>query len=116
MLNKCTNPACGEPFKHLDQGRLFRLSCERTSPTAEVQEPEYFWLCRQCSGTLTLRLDDAAKVRAVIAKDEVSHSRAGGHFIALDRKQGFMLSALLFFASPKFDWESAPHARAAFAR
>lgn len=116
MLNKCTNPACAASFRHLDEGRLFRLSTETVTNGSPKKEPEYFWLCRQCSGTLTLRLDSEAKVRAVAAQDQVSHNRAGGHFIALDRRHGFMLSALLFFAAPKFDWESAPQARAAFAR
>jgi hypothetical protein len=58
MLSKCANPECGESFRYLHEGKIFRLS-----PTTEVQieagmfRPalhERFWLCPRCSQKMTV--------------------------------------------------------------
>ena len=58
MLSKCANPECGESFRYLHEGKIFRLS-----PTTEVHiaagtfKPalhERFWLCARCSKKMTL--------------------------------------------------------------
>jgi hypothetical protein len=58
MLSKCANPECGENFRYLHDGKIFRLS-----PTTEVHiaagtfKPalhERFWLCGRCSKNMTL--------------------------------------------------------------
>jgi hypothetical protein len=67
MVSKCANPGCSAPFLYLRQGKLF---CIETSMTADDQGPsfgadpaverrsrrmEFFWLCEDCTVTLTLR-------------------------------------------------------------
>jgi hypothetical protein len=64
MLSKCANPACTTPFHYLRDGKLFQidtsLSCPlRVGPqlVAEPRQPqrvEFFWLCAECSSTMTL--------------------------------------------------------------
>jgi hypothetical protein len=58
MLSKCANPDCSEIFRYLHQGKIFCLA-----PTPEVeavtgeflpQFEERFWLCDECSETMTV--------------------------------------------------------------
>jgi hypothetical protein len=58
MLSKCANPDCSESFRYLHQGKIFCLV-----PTPEVeavtgeflpQFEERFWLCYECSKTMTV--------------------------------------------------------------
>lgn len=61
MLAKCANPSCSAVFRHLQEGKLFRLETEITlaSPVSfgagDPGKTEYFWLCSRCSKTVTLR-------------------------------------------------------------
>jgi hypothetical protein len=71
MLTKCANPECAAPFLYLTRGKLFRLEtgvgpaqggqdlCEAKNPTRKL---EYFWLCEECSQSLTLSFDRAAGI------------------------------------------------------
>jgi hypothetical protein len=65
MLDKCANPICPNPFRRLNQGQLFRVeqrsyAAVTTSPLAAARRirprrrVEHYWLCDQCSSTLTL--------------------------------------------------------------
>jgi hypothetical protein len=64
MLSKCANPACTAPFHYLRDGKLFQIDTAVGSPHSPgpelVTEPrhpqriEFFWLCAQCSTTMTL--------------------------------------------------------------
>lgn len=65
MISKCANPACSAPFLYLHSGKLFRFERE----AIEDKQPllgfdstvrkhstgvEFYWLCQNCSATLTL--------------------------------------------------------------
>ncbi|HUO61214.1 MAG TPA: hypothetical protein VMU24_11135 [Candidatus Acidoferrales bacterium] len=73
MLKKCANPQCTAMFTHLGRGRLFRV--QRNGPKlaesnleAKKERPallEYFWLCDQCAGTLTVAVDRKQIVRVI---------------------------------------------------
>ena len=63
MLSKCANPECTAPFHYLRDGKLFQIDTSALSQSAgpqlvnEVKPPhriEYFWLCTQCSSSMTL--------------------------------------------------------------
>ena len=64
MLSKCANPVCTTPFHYLRDGKLFQIetslsSRQRVGPqlVAEPKQPqrvEFFWLCAECSSTMTL--------------------------------------------------------------
>jgi hypothetical protein len=62
MLSKCANPGCPATFLYLHQGKLFRLDASieiiAGTPVVEAKKParrlEFFWLCNQCAGELTL--------------------------------------------------------------
>ncbi|HET7440021.1 MAG TPA: hypothetical protein VFJ47_01870 [Terriglobales bacterium] len=67
MVSRCANPACAAPFRYLHEGRLFQIErrLDRTAadhsefpddpgskrPASQV---EFFWLCKNCSLTMTL--------------------------------------------------------------
>ena len=62
MLHKCANPPCSTLFRKMSEGRLFQLP--RPAVVPEGKKPrhagygvEYFWLCDQCSPSLTLQFD-----------------------------------------------------------
>jgi hypothetical protein len=52
MVAKCANPECGAPFLYLRQGKLFAIP--RPALSVRATRLEYFWLCGNCSGTLTI--------------------------------------------------------------
>jgi hypothetical protein len=64
MLSKCANPSCTTPFHYLRDGKLFQIDTSVSSPqsgglelVAEPNQPhriEFFWLCAECSSTMTL--------------------------------------------------------------
>jgi len=59
MLSKCANPGCPASFLYLHQGKLFRFDTAGEStagqrPEKSVHHVEFFWLCDECSGKLTL--------------------------------------------------------------
>ena len=64
MLSKCANPTCTTPFHYLRDGKLFQIDTSFGDPqmagTLLVAEPkrphriEFFWLCAECSSTMTL--------------------------------------------------------------
>jgi len=57
MLSKCANPHCSVPFRRLNEGKLFCLESDQRNSQNKSSRVEYFWLCRSCSFTLTLRFD-----------------------------------------------------------
>ena len=94
MLAKCINPSCSTPFCHLQDGRLFRLENDPALPISKYSRVEYFWLCRDCSSTMTLHLGKNATVEAVplpypfrSIPDDVSLALA-------DRKEGLLLRSV----------------------
>jgi hypothetical protein len=80
MVSKCANPRCGAPFRYFHTGKLFRLDklsgYERRrllGDEGEAKKPmrqvEFFWLCDNCAGKMTLTFDKASgiSVRAHLA-------------------------------------------------
>jgi len=61
VLSKCLNPNCSAPFRYLREGRLFTIEVP-VSPTqpGPGRRLERFWLCGECSSTLTVVLKDSA--------------------------------------------------------
>ena len=105
VLDKCSNPSCRESFRYLQHGRLFRLESDPNTCPLNPKRPEYFWLCRNCAGKMTLRLDDNARVTTLRVSDQVQSTKSAVDFVALDRRQGQMLSCLHFIGPrPQQDW------------
>lgn len=92
MLNKCANPDCGETFRYLQEGRLFRVERERESIYSAPEQPEYFWLCANCCEKISLRLGSEERVTPVAVPDPIRGTTGRSHFVLLDRKQGMLLS------------------------
>lgn len=101
MVARCSNPACSASFRHLKEGRLFRLETDPTLRSSNVTPAEYFWLCGFCSSTMTLRLNEEGIVLAV----ELSRAPQSAYFIATNRQRGLLLSDVSF--SIKRQHESA---------
>jgi hypothetical protein len=65
MLHKCANPDCVRPFRKLAEGKLFLAEVDSSYPPGQtaklngqtLHRVEYFWLCEQCAGVLTLTFD-----------------------------------------------------------
>jgi hypothetical protein len=63
MLAKCANPACGTPFHHLNDGKLFQVEGEslpevgRFSLRKRRHYIERYWLCDACAAHLTLTFE-----------------------------------------------------------
>jgi hypothetical protein len=67
VLHKCANPACSNLFRHLSQGKLFRVEAEYfhgssqpllfTRKDRPLRHVEHYWLCDECSSFLTLTFE-----------------------------------------------------------
>lgn len=99
MLAKCANPLCSVPFRYLESGGLFRLESDPLD-SFQTRTPEYFWLCRSCSATMTLRIDEANGVRIVQSQDATPREGEALAFVLLDRQRGMLLNRINFFAYP----------------
>src|SRR5579863_3500932 len=79
MLSKCANPECSEQFRYLHQGKLFHLSPTPNLLVVDDDSYDYlyerFWLCDQCSRTMTLVWNgSAAKIVRLPDPPDILHS------------------------------------------
>ncbi len=62
MVSQCANPSCLAKFHYLHEGKLFVVdehgSCGAGGFNAAPHRLRYFWLCAQCSQTLTVVGDE----------------------------------------------------------
>lgn len=74
MLNKCANPGCVEPFRKLEDGKLFLVEVEASAASFSARgagegrifrHMEHYWLCDPCAAVLTLSFEQARGVVAV---------------------------------------------------
>jgi hypothetical protein len=52
MVSRCANPDCGAPFLYLRPGKLFVMP--RSGFSTRRSRVEYFWLCGNCAGKMTI--------------------------------------------------------------
>jgi hypothetical protein len=81
MVSKCANPDCSVPFRYFHTGQLFRVdtatgldrrrSMGQDSSHKALRRLEFFWLCENCAGKLTLIFDKESGI-AVRAKERVN--------------------------------------------
>jgi hypothetical protein len=76
MVVQCVNPSCCRPLTSLSEGRLFQFEITSISVSAvddELQEfdetprreTSNFWLCAQCSRTLTMVMEPVHGLKLV---------------------------------------------------
>jgi len=95
VLAKCANALCSALFRHLADGRLFRLETEARFPSPNSRETEYFWLCEPCSAGTTLRLT----LDGLVVATGLADALRNGPYIALnavDREHGAFLRSISF--------------------
>jgi hypothetical protein len=66
MLQKCANPGCAAPFRHRSSGKFYRVRIDQEGDiqilavsSHHALRPDYFWLCRRCSTTVSIKFDHA---------------------------------------------------------
>lgn len=94
MLAKCSNPSCFATFRHLGNGKLFRLEGDPAQSASTSNRAEYFWLCDRCSSTMTLRLGEGETVVAVPIPEPIRGVPDGVALISEDRKRGLSLRSI----------------------
>lgn len=62
MVSKCANPECSAKFRYFHSGQLFRVETPASAGAENemnrhVSRLEFFWLCDDCAGKLTLVLE-----------------------------------------------------------
>jgi hypothetical protein len=70
---QCANPACCAPLRYLFDGRLFQFGVRshdadryaHLSTRKLARQVAHFWLCGQCSSTLSLTFDLREGVKVV---------------------------------------------------
>ena len=74
MVSKCANPECSAPFRYFHTGKLFRadiavgLDRRRTLGQDDRRDKplrrlEFFWLCEDCAGRMTVSFDKETGVK-----------------------------------------------------
>ena len=73
MLSKCANPSCSSQFLYLHRGKLFRMEVQTDAGVpdsvwvADLKKPprrlEYFWLCGDCSRTMTVVFESGVGIK-----------------------------------------------------
>jgi hypothetical protein len=99
MLAKCVNPMCSTPFRYLESGRLFRLESDPLGPVRN-RAAEYFWLCRNCSGEMTLRIADVGGVEVIPRHEASGRGEDAIPYVQLDRQHGMILNRINLVCSP----------------
>jgi hypothetical protein len=97
MLAKCTNPSCSAAFLHLADGRLFRLGTNSLAGSTS-KATEYFWLCGDCSGGMSLHLARDGKVVPTGLREALPN-RPTLAFVSLNRENGMFLRTVTFLRS-----------------
>jgi hypothetical protein len=92
MLGKCTNPSCSASFRYMEEGTLFRLQTDPALRLSNPKRPEYFWLCRSCSATMTLHISKEGKVVPVALPAPTHGVSHRSNFKWLKREDGLTLS------------------------
>jgi hypothetical protein len=96
MLGKCTNPSCSASFRYLEDGLLFRLETDPALRLSHPKTSEYYWLCRSCAATMTLRISKDGKVIPVALAAPAHSGHHGRPFISPKRQNGLLLSSITF--------------------
>jgi hypothetical protein len=95
MLAKCTNPSCFHLFRHLDEGRLFRLETDPTAMLPSAGRVEYLWLCSRCSAAMTLLLSEDGRVIATGLREALRRGTQVA-FVSVNHKKGLFLRGVSF--------------------
>jgi hypothetical protein len=64
MLSKCANPDCTKTLRYLREGKVFKIDSAGKKTPRKV---EHFWLCGDCSRTMTL-IDDRGSGMQILKK------------------------------------------------
>lgn len=83
MLAKCANPSCFASFRHLAEGRLFRVETNSTVRSSTAKTTEY-WLCKDCSAGMTLHFAQDGEVGVTRLKEALRNGPQGA-FVSLLR-------------------------------
>jgi hypothetical protein len=97
MLTKCANPSCSASFRHLADGRLFRLETDHLSFHPTLGRPSIFGYVRpaRLEAGRTLRLARDGTVATIRLADALCN----GPYVALnsvDRENGASLRSVSF--------------------
>ncbi len=91
MLSKCSNPSCSALFYNLKNGKLFLLERDPLAGPTKSNHAEYFWLCHECSSTMTLHLTDRGHVVPAVLPPVMRQKPADIVVHARDRRAGLLL-------------------------
>jgi hypothetical protein len=94
MLSKCTNLGCSAVFRYLEGGRLFLLEEDWNRKEYKSGRFEYFWLCQDCSATMTLRLREDRTVAAVRLPEPLTNTDSDVASNWIERKRGLILHSV----------------------
>ncbi len=90
MISKCANPDCDARFRYLRSGKLFHFEVAaveslnakytgsglRSVPKKPARRVEHFWLCDECSISMTLKQDKTHGVIVVPIKRHTHRATA----------------------------------------
>ena len=94
MVAKCSNPACSASFLYLQDGGLFRLESDSALGSSKSIRVEYFWLCQNCSPTMTLHLREDGTVAIFLVPKQIRGVPHGVAPTSAGRGKGLLLRSV----------------------
>jgi hypothetical protein len=79
MVDNCANPKCGKPLHYLRDGKVFTFSVPRApagAGSARLDHTEHYWLCGDCSVSLTLERLPELGIKVLPRYSPASHRPA----------------------------------------
>jgi hypothetical protein len=70
MVSQCANPDCRRELRYLRDGKIYAFA---TSSGNGSKSLEHFWLCGECSKSMTLTCLKQSEVKTVRRRQVTSH-------------------------------------------
>ncbi len=79
MVSKCANPVCSAAFRYLHEGKLFHVAVG-SAASEKGAALERFWLCDECSRTMTVISNGVEGQIVLIQQRSGSHDEFSAPF------------------------------------
>ena len=74
MVSQCANPDCRRELRYLRDGKIYAFAMSTGNGSKSL---EHFWLCGECSKSMTLTCLKQSEVKTVRRRQVTSHMRFG---------------------------------------
>jgi hypothetical protein len=67
IVSQCDNPDCRRELRYLRDGKIYAFAMSEANGSKSL---EHFWLCGECSKSMTLTCLNQSEVKTIITKED----------------------------------------------